>query len=684
MLRCSVCRRASRKTSFATQRCTGSAAARWAKHAEMVAASGLRQGYGHSRLISGDVIWCEICGCYSDTATRGLAQPCPGPPAANPTRSKGGRKQSKLHWGRARQLKLLRCRLHPNGSGVTLPRAVRETNWQTSSLAAHARVDMGMRAARRAGLRLQRLRAARSVSLTATSSAVDASEWRSRAKRKKLQSELLCSDTGMAAKHPRVNTASATTATVQPIDASEFTSDNATANAAVDAPADASCDAIASTSSSSSGSAPVYTSQLTGPYEATARQVCNKRRRLREDQPIPSDARAPTLRGTKRPWEEASLAECTSPAGVDTLTLDLGYSDDTLQCSHQGASVSSQSSDNFPLASIEPAVSSHLTSYNPEAVNSHSLSNDGATATRRCNRQRLRQVPAAAVANATPDVVITPPLEGSDANCDQLQCSQSLTHSSSISNEPDALQCSHRLSVTAERNVPQCHLQRMREEKTNEVSDCAHLSATACSATVDAPSIKRCGRTGCEVMPKHARSVSPILVKLRDDKSVFLPKALPRRDEPQRNFSPVGADTSLAFPRRVKRQHSYQPVQEGTPPVSSNSASPAAIASRKTVQCHHPRETVDAASSHLAAGDSLAAVDNSRTATAISNELLHGSQSSKNSLPSDDSILERSILLVSAIEAQPVTDAKQRLNALRDRIRARERLSRVPASDAPT
>ena len=41
---------------------------------------------------------------------------------------------------------------------------------------------------------------------------------------------------------------------------------------------------------------------------------------------------------------------------------------------------------------------------------------DGVTATNRCSRQLLRQVPAADVANATPDVISAPPWERSHAS----------------------------------------------------------------------------------------------------------------------------------------------------------------------------------------------------------------------------------------------------------------------------
>ena len=58
-------------------------------------------GRGHHRIISGDVLWCRVCGCYADAMARGLATACKGKP---PTANSGGR---------LAQLKLLRAGRHP-------------------------------------------------------------------------------------------------------------------------------------------------------------------------------------------------------------------------------------------------------------------------------------------------------------------------------------------------------------------------------------------------------------------------------------------------------------------------------------------------------------------------------------------------------------------------------------------
>ena len=36
---------------------------------------------GHVLFLSGQLVWCERCGCYSDTRVKGLLKKCPGPPS---------------------------------------------------------------------------------------------------------------------------------------------------------------------------------------------------------------------------------------------------------------------------------------------------------------------------------------------------------------------------------------------------------------------------------------------------------------------------------------------------------------------------------------------------------------------------------------------------------------------------
>ena len=74
----------------------------------------------HRRLRSGNVIWCEVCGTYSEFRGRGMARVCPGKPA-----DFGGD-------GRAQQLRRLRSEIHPT-TGVKLPPAVPERLWGVDS-----------------------------------------------------------------------------------------------------------------------------------------------------------------------------------------------------------------------------------------------------------------------------------------------------------------------------------------------------------------------------------------------------------------------------------------------------------------------------------------------------------------------------------------------------------------------
>ena len=64
-------------------------------------------------MISGDVVWCRVCGCYADALARGLATACRGKPDGNNT------------GGRVAQLKLLRAGRHPLTREL-LPQAIDE------------------------------------------------------------------------------------------------------------------------------------------------------------------------------------------------------------------------------------------------------------------------------------------------------------------------------------------------------------------------------------------------------------------------------------------------------------------------------------------------------------------------------------------------------------------------------
>jgi hypothetical protein len=108
--RCNICKRSAESwRTIAGERCSGSAAVRWATKAQQLAEQGISLGGGHSRMLSGDVLWCGTCGCYADGKAVGLAAPCAGPPAKN---GYGGM------WGQLRKLRS--CRHPRTGSAGAL------------------------------------------------------------------------------------------------------------------------------------------------------------------------------------------------------------------------------------------------------------------------------------------------------------------------------------------------------------------------------------------------------------------------------------------------------------------------------------------------------------------------------------------------------------------------------------
>ena len=73
---CLVCKRSARWEAIAPRACVESAAKRWARKAELLADTGRPDGGGHTRVLSGEVLWCRTCGAYASTRAVGLATPC--------------------------------------------------------------------------------------------------------------------------------------------------------------------------------------------------------------------------------------------------------------------------------------------------------------------------------------------------------------------------------------------------------------------------------------------------------------------------------------------------------------------------------------------------------------------------------------------------------------------------------
>ena len=117
---CKVCKAKSKQYwKLAPQRCAGPALARWAEKARALAGQHPADGGGHSRVLSGDVLWCTRCGSYANSVAKGLSKPCSG---------KGG-------GGKLGQLKVLQSGRHPK-TFAPLPRPVPESCWTSSGLTA--------------------------------------------------------------------------------------------------------------------------------------------------------------------------------------------------------------------------------------------------------------------------------------------------------------------------------------------------------------------------------------------------------------------------------------------------------------------------------------------------------------------------------------------------------------------
>ncbi len=108
---CALCwTRARTRTSIASAKCRGSAAARWAQleaeAMDVASGRGCRGGRAHTRWMTDDIMWCSTCGAYAEQRAVGLASACRGPPPASGS-------------GRTTSLARLRAGRHPK-TGVDL------------------------------------------------------------------------------------------------------------------------------------------------------------------------------------------------------------------------------------------------------------------------------------------------------------------------------------------------------------------------------------------------------------------------------------------------------------------------------------------------------------------------------------------------------------------------------------
>ena len=101
--RCKVCRcMSSTKAKLDERKCNGSVAKKWETLAAVAAAKAEKDTDGHTRVHSGEVVWCSTCGAYADKKAHGMQAVCKGAPERGT--QYGGM------WG---QLRKLMRRIHP-------------------------------------------------------------------------------------------------------------------------------------------------------------------------------------------------------------------------------------------------------------------------------------------------------------------------------------------------------------------------------------------------------------------------------------------------------------------------------------------------------------------------------------------------------------------------------------------
>ena len=95
------------------KKCHGAAAKRWEEQAATAAAMAQRDSDGHTRVYSGEVVWCSTCGAYADKKAHGMEGVCKGAPKRE---EEDGKPKYGGMWG---QLRKLMRRIHPK-TGETM------------------------------------------------------------------------------------------------------------------------------------------------------------------------------------------------------------------------------------------------------------------------------------------------------------------------------------------------------------------------------------------------------------------------------------------------------------------------------------------------------------------------------------------------------------------------------------
>eukprot|EP00929_Paragymnodinium_shiwhaense_P102607 TRINITY_DN65803_c0_g1_i3.p1 TRINITY_DN65803_c0_g1~~TRINITY_DN65803_c0_g1_i3.p1 ORF type:complete len:967 (+),score=210.69 TRINITY_DN65803_c0_g1_i3:52-2952(+) len=127
-VKCKV--RAKTYGKIAPRQCSGNATARWAEKAQELAGLGMPSAGGHTRVLSGELLWCTKCGAYASSVARGLAKPCPG------------KVQSSSRGGMAGQLRTLLAGKHPV-TRKRLPEPLPEPAWGAAPHAKRRQLQEG-------------------------------------------------------------------------------------------------------------------------------------------------------------------------------------------------------------------------------------------------------------------------------------------------------------------------------------------------------------------------------------------------------------------------------------------------------------------------------------------------------------------------------------------------------------
>ena len=94
----------STKAKLDEKKCKGAVAKKWENLAAAAAAAAKKDTDGHTRVYSGEVVWCSTCGAYADKEVHGMQALCKGAPIKEEVDGKYSM------WG---QLRKLMGRIHP-------------------------------------------------------------------------------------------------------------------------------------------------------------------------------------------------------------------------------------------------------------------------------------------------------------------------------------------------------------------------------------------------------------------------------------------------------------------------------------------------------------------------------------------------------------------------------------------